>query len=331
MNGFDMLLGSANNFDTLLNERYQSPNKVDEAILGKLRHSSGAEQIDEYTQNMINTQLGKPKVKKVQATKPASKLSKIARRVSRTASAVSQSKVGRAAGAAAKTARRAGKGAVQGARAAKAGGATRKRDIIKGALGGATKKAIVNPVARRVAAKVAAKKSEKFKERMKLARVEKGYKDRAAAQGIDYKTGRELSDKDQQKFIDRESRKDDRRKAKAEREKAAAKGARERERGYDLVPDKEPVETERSKAGRQAAVNKARSQKPMATPGPRKLAASWNISFADLINEVSPPGFEGTVKAMKKHKEIDNPYALAWYMKNKGYKSHKNKDGTDKK
>lgn len=48
------------------------------------------------------------------------------------------------------------------------------------------------------------------------------------------------------------------------------------------------------------------------------------------IHEVSPPGFEGTVKAMKKHKEIDNPYALAWHMKNKGYKSHKKKDGTDK-
>ena len=44
------------------------------------------------------------------------------------------------------------------------------------------------------------------------------------------------------------------------------------------------------------------------------------------IQEVSPPGFEGTVKAMKKHKEIDNPYALAWSMKNKGYKSHKNKN-----
>ena len=48
------------------------------------------------------------------------------------------------------------------------------------------------------------------------------------------------------------------------------------------------------------------------------------------LDEVSPPGFEGTVKAMKKHKDIDNPYALAWYMKNKGYKSHKKKDGSDK-
>jgi len=48
------------------------------------------------------------------------------------------------------------------------------------------------------------------------------------------------------------------------------------------------------------------------------------------IEEVSPPGFEGTIKAMKKHKEIDNPYALAWYMKNKGYKSHKESDGSNK-
>ena len=40
-------------------------------------------------------------------------------------------------------------------------------------------------------------------------------------------------------------------------------------------------------------------------------------------DEVAPPGWEGTVKAMKKHKDIDNPWALAWSMKKKGYKSHK--------
>lgn len=35
---------------------------------------------------------------------------------------------------------------------------------------------------------------------------------------------------------------------------------------------------------------------------------------------VSPPGWEDTVKKMKKHPdEIDNPWALSWYMKNKGY------------
>ena len=50
------------------------------------------------------------------------------------------------------------------------------------------------------------------------------------------------------------------------------------------------------------------------------------------LEEVSPPGFKGTVKAMKKHKDIDNPYALAWYMKNKGNTPHyKNKDGAPEK
>jgi hypothetical protein len=48
------------------------------------------------------------------------------------------------------------------------------------------------------------------------------------------------------------------------------------------------------------------------------------------MTEVAPPGFEGTVKAMKKYKKIDNPWALAWSMKNKGYKSHKKSDGTPK-
>jgi hypothetical protein len=43
----------------------------------------------------------------------------------------------------------------------------------------------------------------------------------------------------------------------------------------------------------------------------------------DKVEEAAPKGWEGTVKAMKKHKEIDNPWALAHYMKNKGYESHK--------
>jgi hypothetical protein len=41
------------------------------------------------------------------------------------------------------------------------------------------------------------------------------------------------------------------------------------------------------------------------------------------VTEKAPEGWEGTVKAMKKHPEIDNPWALAHYMKNKGYKHHK--------
>lgn len=49
------------------------------------------------------------------------------------------------------------------------------------------------------------------------------------------------------------------------------------------------------------------------------------------IDEVSPKGWEGTVKAMKKHKDIDNPWALANYMKNKGYKSHKKESSIEEK
>ena len=55
------------------------------------------------------------------------------------------------------------------------------------------------------------------------------------------------------------------------------------------------------------------------------------LSFKQYISEVSPKGFEGTVKAMKKKKDIDNPYALAYHMKSKGYQSHRKKDGTKKK
>lgn len=49
-----------------------------------------------------------------------------------------------------------------------------------------------------------------------------------------------------------------------------------------------------------------------------------------VIREDSPPGFKGTVKAMKDEGEVDNPYALAWWMKNKGYKSHKKASGAAK-
>ena len=55
-----------------------------------------------------------------------------------------------------------------------------------------------------------------------------------------------------------------------------------------------------------------------------------SLNKEETVSEVAPPGFEGTVKAMKKHKDIDNPWALAWSMKNKGYKSHKKSDGTPK-
>lgn len=43
----------------------------------------------------------------------------------------------------------------------------------------------------------------------------------------------------------------------------------------------------------------------------------------ESMDEKTPEGWEGTVKAMKDEPGIDNPWALANYMKNKGYSSHK--------
>jgi hypothetical protein len=52
-------------------------------------------------------------------------------------------------------------------------------------------------------------------------------------------------------------------------------------------------------------------------------------AMKEEINEAAPEGWEKTVLAMKKHKEIDNPWALAHWMKKKGYQSHKKEDGEE--
>jgi len=53
-------------------------------------------------------------------------------------------------------------------------------------------------------------------------------------------------------------------------------------------------------------------------PGDQGLDA-----MKEAVNEAAPEGWEKTVLAMKKHKEIDNPWALAHWMKKKGYHSQK--------
>jgi bacterioferritin (cytochrome b1) len=55
----------------------------------------------------------------------------------------------------------------------------------------------------------------------------------------------------------------------------------------------------------------------------KKKCKEASSKSSDQLSEKSPEGWEGTVKAMKKHDEIDNPWALAHWMKGKGYKSHK--------
>jgi hypothetical protein len=54
-------------------------------------------------------------------------------------------------------------------------------------------------------------------------------------------------------------------------------------------------------------------------------------NILQIVEEVAK-GWKGTAKAMKKHPEIDNPYALTnWMAKQPGYQSHKTKSGKDKK
>ena len=49
------------------------------------------------------------------------------------------------------------------------------------------------------------------------------------------------------------------------------------------------------------------------------------------VEEMAPPGWEGSVKAMKKHRKIKTPWALAWYMKKKGAHPHYTKSGKKKR
>lgn len=57
------------------------------------------------------------------------------------------------------------------------------------------------------------------------------------------------------------------------------------------------------------------------------LAARRTLDASDgTLDGVAPPGWEPSVKKMKKSKGVDNPWALAWWMKNRGAKpaAHEN-------
>lgn len=62
-----------------------------------------------------------------------------------------------------------------------------------------------------------------------------------------------------------------------------------------------------------------------------QLLAAYNDEDTDVQTSQeeqqakAPPGWKKTVEHMKDHPEIDNPFALSWYMKNKGDKPHKKK------
>ncbi len=63
-------------------------------------------------------------------------------------------------------------------------------------------------------------------------------------------------------------------------------------------------------------ISGAGSRYPMG-PGQGSRAA-MKKSLRGMNTEVTPPGFEPVVKALKKRGDVDNPWAVAWSMRNKG-------------
>ncbi len=56
----------------------------------------------------------------------------------------------------------------------------------------------------------------------------------------------------------------------------------------------------------------------------RMAARVLEASASQMLDGVAPPGWEKSIKRMKKDKGISNPFALAWYMRNRG--AHPAKD-----
>jgi hypothetical protein len=49
------------------------------------------------------------------------------------------------------------------------------------------------------------------------------------------------------------------------------------------------------------------------------------IKEIENVSEVTPPGYEDVVLALKKDSDVDNPWAVAWSMKNKKDKQKRKK------
>lgn len=57
-----------------------------------------------------------------------------------------------------------------------------------------------------------------------------------------------------------------------------------------------------------------------------KFKAAVAGGYKPTMKTSSPPGWGGTVSHMKDHPDIDNPWALAWWMDKEGYEPHHKED-----
>ena len=56
------------------------------------------------------------------------------------------------------------------------------------------------------------------------------------------------------------------------------------------------------------------------------MPVSLYASHQSVVDGVAPPGWEKTVLKMKKSGDIDNPFALAWWLKRSGAKPAKHEE-----
>ncbi len=84
---------------------------------------------------------------------------------------------------------------------------------------------------------------------------------------------------------------------------------------------------------KEVAVDKMNSnikgQRNLPAGGPSSYNPPKDPKDTGSIKEVAPVGWEKTVKAMKKHPEITNPWTLAHWMKGKGMKPHKKEEAVN--
>lgn len=64
-----------------------------------------------------------------------------------------------------------------------------------------------------------------------------------------------------------------------------------------------------------------------ANPGDDEVPEVLKVSTEE--EGVAPPGWKKTVEKMKKHKDIDNPFAIAWWLKNRGAHPAKHENDMD--
>ena len=64
-----------------------------------------------------------------------------------------------------------------------------------------------------------------------------------------------------------------------------------------------------------------------ANPGDNAVPAVLKVSADE--DGVAPPGWKKTVEKMKQHKDIDNPFAIAWWLKNRGAHPSKHEHDMD--